>query len=123
MVTVEDVRAIAGPLPRSAPAMVRDQLKFRVGRIVYLAVSRDETLLGFGFPREERAALVASEPDKFLMPLDSDLRYRWCRARLAALDRDELEELIVDSWRMVVPKFVAAAYLAGAGPPGRPPRP
>jgi hypothetical protein len=123
MVTVEDVRAITGPLPRSAPAVVRDQLKFRVGRIVYLAVSRDETLLGFGFPREERAALVASEPGKFLMPLDSDLRYRWCRARLAALDRDELEELIIDSWRMVVPKFVAAAYLAGAGPDGRGPRP
>ena len=62
MVTVEDVRAIAGPLPRSAPAMVRDQLKFRVGRIVYLAVSRDETLLGFGFPKK----LSQSGPIYFL---------------------------------------------------------
>jgi hypothetical protein len=118
MVTVEDVRAIAGPLPRSAAGMVRDRLKYRVGKIVYLALSRDETTLGFGFPKEERDALVASAPDKFFLPTGGDLRYHWCCAWLAALERDELEELILDAWRMVAPKTVVAAYLAA-----RPPRP
>jgi hypothetical protein len=110
MVTIEDVRAFASTLPRSYEVLVRDRVKFRVGRIVYVAFSRDETQMGFGFPREEREALVASEPDKFLMPAKSDLRYQWVEARLEALDVDEMRELVLDAWRMCVPKRVAAEY-------------
>jgi hypothetical protein len=109
VVTIDDVREVAGPLPRSYEVIVRDRVKFRVGRIVYLAFSRDETQMGFGFPKEEREALVASDPEKFLMPRPSDLRYNWVEARLSALDRDEMRELVLDAWRMVVPKRVAAA--------------
>jgi hypothetical protein len=109
-VTIDDARAIAATLPRSYEALVRDRAKFRVGRIVYAAFSRDETIMGFGFPRDEREALVASEPDKFLMPRQSDMRYQWVCVRLDAIDVDELRELLVDAWRMCVPKKVAAAY-------------
>jgi len=109
-VTIDDARAIASTLPRSYEAVVRDEVKFRVGRLVYAAFSADDTIMGFGFPREERAALVAAEPDKFLLPRPSDMRYRWVCVRLAAIDVDELRELLVDAWRMCVPKKVAAAY-------------
>src|SRR5215475_8727119 len=110
VVTIEDVRAVASTLPRAYEALVRDRVKFRVGRIVFLAFSRDETIMGFGFPKEERAALVAAEPDKFLMPGQSDLRYHWVHVRLAAIDQAEMRELVLDAWRMCVPKSVAAAY-------------
>jgi hypothetical protein len=120
MVTIDDVRSFAMGLPRSTEALVRDRVKFRVGRIVYLAFSRDETVMGFGFPKEEREALVRSEPDKFLMPGRSDLRYHWVEARLAALDEVEMRELVLDAWRMVVPKRVAAEFEARGGEP-RPP--
>ena len=110
MVSIDDVRAIAEPLPRSYEVLVRDQVKFRVGQIVYLAFSRDETIMGFAFPKEERDALIEAEPEKFLLPATSDLRYRWVCVRLAAIDLDELRELVMDAWRMVVPKSVAAAY-------------
>lgn len=110
VVTIDDVRAAASRLPRSYEALVQDRVKFRVGRIVYLALSRDETLMGFGFPKEEREALVASDPHKFLMPLQSDMRYNWARVRLAAIDVAELSELVLDAWRMVVPKRVATAF-------------
>jgi hypothetical protein len=109
--TLEDVRRFAAPLPRSYEALVRDHVKFRVGSYVYLSVSPDESLLGFAFPKDERAALVAAEPDKFVMPLRSDERYNWVRARLAALDDDELHEIVLEAWAMVVPRRVAAAYL------------
>jgi hypothetical protein len=109
--TIDDVRALALRLPRSYEAVVRGRVKFRVGRIVYLAFSHDETLMGFAFPKEEREALVGSEPDKFLMPRPSDLRYQWCVVRLAAIDTVEMRELVLDAWRMVVPKKVAAAHL------------
>ena len=38
MVTIEDVRALASQLPRSYEVLVRDRVKFRVGRIVYLQI-------------------------------------------------------------------------------------
>jgi hypothetical protein len=108
---LDDVRRIALQLPRAYEAIVRDYVKFRVGRIVFASVSPDETLLGFGYPREQREALVAGNPGTFLMPVTSDLRYQWVRLRLAEIDPVELEELLVDAWRMCVPKKVAAEYL------------
>ena len=110
MVTIDEVRTLAISLPRTTEAFVRGRVKFRVGRIVYLAFSRDETLMGFGFPKEWREALVESEPDKFMLPRESDRRYNWAVVRLAAIDAEEMRELVIDAWAMVVPKKVSAAY-------------
>ncbi|MFL6160593.1 MAG: MmcQ/YjbR family DNA-binding protein [Jatrophihabitantaceae bacterium] len=123
MITVDEIRTIALGLPRTYEALVGERIKFKVGRIVYLSISPDETVLGFAFPKEERAALVAAEPAKFHMPVRSDERYNWVRVWLAALDEVELRELIVDAWCMAVPKSVAAQYfLTRAGQPVRPDR-
>ncbi len=113
MVTAAEVDRIASALPRTERYVLREYLKFRVGRLVYLSISPDETTIGFGFPKEERAALVAAEPEKFHLPRASDLRYHWVCGRLAALDGGEVRELVVDAWRMVVPKRVAIAHLGG----------
>jgi hypothetical protein len=110
VVTLDDARRIAADLPRSYEAFVRGHVKFRVGRIVYLAFSRDETLMGFAFPKEWRDALVESEPEKFLLPRPSELRWNWVVVRLAALEEQELHELVVDAWAFVVPQRVAAEY-------------
>lgn len=111
VVTINQVRGVAGDLPRSYEVLVRDRVKFRVGRLVYLAFSRDETMMGFAFPKEEREVLIASEPDKFLMPKKSDQRYNWVVVRLAAIDEQEMQEIVLQAWRMVVPKKVAAEHL------------
>ena len=108
MITVDDVRHITASLPRSYEVIVRDQIKFRVGRIVFVAFSRDETVMGVGFPKEERAAVVAAEPEKFMLPRTSDMRYNWIHVRLEAIDLQEVCELVIDAWRMCVPKKVAA---------------
>lgn len=108
MVTIEEVRSLALSLPRTTEAFVYGRVKFRVGRIVYLAFSHDETVMGFAFPREEREWLVGTEPEKFLMPTGGDLRWNWALVRLAAIDAAEMRELVFDAWRMVVPKSVAA---------------
>ena len=114
-VTIDDVRALALTLPRTTEALVRDRVKFRIGRIVYVAFSRDETLMGFGFLKEEREALVESEPDKFLMPKPSDMRYQWVVVRLAAIEEDEMRELVLDAWAMCVPKKVSREHFAKLG--------
>ncbi|MDT4916107.1 MAG: hypothetical protein QOH89_807 [Pseudonocardiales bacterium] len=113
MATLVDVRHIALSLPRAYEAMVRDYVKFRVGRLVFASVSPDESLLGFGFPKEARESLVASDPETFVMPVRSDLRYNWVRLRLPIVEPDELADLLVDAWQLCVPKSVAAAYHAG----------
>jgi hypothetical protein len=108
VVTLDDVRALAATLPRSTEAFIQGRVKFKVGRIVYLAFAKDETLMGFAYPKEEREALVGSDPEKFLLPRQSDMRYHWVVVRLEAIDHDEMRELVLDAWRMVVPKKVAA---------------
>ena len=111
MVTIDDVRELAVTLPRSYEVLVRDNVKFRVGRLVYLAFSRDEQIMGFAFPKEQREGLVTSEPEKFMLPSKGDMRYNWVHCRLPALARDEMREFVIDAWTMVVPKSVAGAYL------------
>jgi hypothetical protein len=116
VISVEDVRAVALSLPRAYEVLVQDRVKFRVGRIVFVAFSRDETIMGFGFPREERDALVGSDPATFLLPRRaSDLRYNWVEARVELLDALEMRELVVDAWRLCVPRRVAADYDAATG--------
>ena len=107
---MDEVRALAGTLPRATEVFVRGRIKFRVGRIVFLSFSRDGTLMGFGFPKEWREALVASEPDKFMLPRASDLRFNWAVVRLAQIDHEELRDLVLEAWAMVVPQKVSAAY-------------
>jgi hypothetical protein len=115
VVTADDVRTLALSLPRTTEHLIRDRVKFRVGKIVYVAISADETTMGFGFPKEERDALVASEPHKFALPRTSDLRYHWVHAYLAELDVTEMRELVTDAWLMVVPKRVGAEHLSRLG--------
>jgi hypothetical protein len=110
MITVDDVRAVAAELPRAYEVLVHDRVKWRVGAIVFVAFSHDETEMGFAFPKSDREMLVASDPDKFMLPGATDMRFHWVCARVEALDAVELRELVVDAWRMVVPKKVAAAY-------------
>ena len=111
MVTVDDIRAVVRDLPRSYEVLVRDRIKFRVGSYVYVAFSRDESTMGFAFPKEERADLVAARPEVFELPPTSDFRYHWVVARTDALDVEEMRELVLDAWRMVVPKKVAREHL------------
>jgi hypothetical protein len=112
VVTIDEVRAFAVTLPRSSEAFVRGRVKFRIGRIVYLSFSRDGSTMGFAFPKEWRDALVESEPEKFSLPSQSDLRYHWVHVDLAAIDAAEMRELVEDAWAFCVPKRVVEEYAA-----------
>jgi hypothetical protein len=124
VVTMDEVRAFAATLPRSSEAFVRGRVKFRIGRIVWLAFSKDGSTMGFAFPKEWRQALVDSEPEKFSLPSEHDLRYHWVHVDLVSIDEDEMRDLVEDAWAFCVPKTVAEQYAAAnalpAGP-GEPP--
>ena len=114
---MEEVCEFAATLPRAYEAFVRGRVKFRVGRIVFLAFSKDGTVMGFGFPKEWRAALVESEPEKFSLPSESDMRYHWVHVRLDAIDADEMRDLVENAWALCVPKRVAREYATAHGYP------
>jgi hypothetical protein len=112
---MDDVREFAGTLPRAYEAVVRGRIKFRVGRIVFVSFSKDGETMGFGFPKDWRATLVESEPEKFSLPSAGDMRYSWVHARLAALDEDEMRDLVENAWALCAPKGVVAEYVAARG--------
>ncbi len=111
MVTTAEVRTIAEKFPRSYEVLVRDRVKFRVGRIVWLALSRDETTMGFAFPKEEREPMISQRPETFLPPSTGDLRYNWIVAKMSGVALAEAEELLFEAWTMAVPKRVVREYL------------
>jgi hypothetical protein len=113
-ISVSDVRAVATALPRTTEGLVGGRVKFYVGRIVYVSFSRDETLMGFAFPRDWRTAAVETEPEKYVMPTGGDLRYNWLLVRMDAIDPPEMRDLVVDAWSMVVPQKVIDEFRAGA---------
>jgi hypothetical protein len=114
-VTVPEVQELARTLPRASEAWVRGRLKFRVGRIVFLAFSKDGSTMGFGFPKAWREALVESEPDKFSYPSESDMRYHWVHVRLDAIDAEEMRDLVENAWAMCAPKFLVEEYATAQG--------
>jgi hypothetical protein len=114
-VTVDEIRALAASLPRSCEAHVRGRVKFRIGRIVYLSLAPDGSTMGCGFPKEFREAAVAAEPEKFALPGEADMRFNWIHVRLAAIDADEMRELVEDAWARAVPRSVAREYAAAQG--------
>ena len=106
VVTADDVRAVGLGLPRAYERMVNRRWKLKVGQIVFTAFSRDETDMGFGFPKAERDGLIESDPETFFLPPPSDLRYQWVCAHLDRLEHDEMRELVIDAWRMCTPKML-----------------
>jgi hypothetical protein len=115
VVTIDEVREFALTLPRTSEGLVRGRVKFRIGRIVYLSLSRDGSTMGFAFPKELRVALVESDPAKFSLPSKSDMRYHWAHVRLDAIDEEEMRELVEDAWAFCVPKSVVEEYAASKG--------
>lgn len=118
MAVVDDVLPLGESLERSYVVTVRGRLKFRVGSIVYVAFSHDETVMGFAFPKQERADLVDNDP-RFHLPPESDMRFHWVHGSLPEIDASEARELVVEAWRMVVPQKLSRAYdLAHPDGPG-----
>jgi hypothetical protein len=104
--TSDEVRRVGLALPRAYERFVGGHWKLKVGQIVFAAFSKDEQLMGFGYPRAERDGLVDADPETFFLPPAKDLRYQWVCARLDRLDDAEMRELVVDAWRMCTPKML-----------------
>lgn len=111
MPDADDVRTIALSLPETQEKLAWGQPTFRVCGKVFAGLGDDDASMGVKCPVDERAELIASEPEKFFVRPGHDDGFAWLRVRLAALDDlDELRTILFDSWRQAAPRRLAAMY-------------
>jgi predicted DNA-binding protein (MmcQ/YjbR family) len=112
MATTADVRRICLSLPESSEVETWGHPTFRVGSKLFAGMGNDdepEPSVTFKADPEEREALLALG-DPWFVPAYVG-RHGWLGAHLVEdLDADELEELLVTSWRLIAPKRLVKAY-------------
>ncbi|MEV7876333.1 MmcQ/YjbR family DNA-binding protein [Streptomyces microflavus] len=116
-ITAADVRSAALSLPDTTEKLAWGQPTFRVAGKIFASLGDDETAMGVECPKEDRAELIAAEPEKFFLKEGHDDHYAWMRVRLAALeDAEELTAILADSWRQVAPCRLQAEHPELEGP-------
>lgn len=109
--TAADVRSAALSLPDTTEKLAWGQPTFRVAGKIFASLGEDDTAMGVKCPKEDRAELIATEPEKFFLKVGHDDHYAWLRVRLAALeDAEELAAILTDAWRQVAPRRLPAAH-------------
>ncbi|WP_416382332.1 MmcQ/YjbR family DNA-binding protein [Nocardia transvalensis] len=102
--TGDDVRAFALSLPQTSEQFLWEMPIFRVAGKLFLTLPESETSMAVRCPIADRDELVVAEPHKFWIAAH-EANNAWVRVRLSELeDRDELEAIVLDSWRQAAPR-------------------
>jgi hypothetical protein len=110
MVTEDDVRQIALSLPATTEKPYNRLPSFRVRNSLFLRIHElPDTLFLRCANLDERNELLKAEPGKFFITPHYD-GYPGILVRLSQVDRDEMTELVIESWRICAPKRLLAAY-------------
>jgi hypothetical protein len=111
MADAHDVRRLALALPETEERLAWGMPTFRVRGKIFAAPADDDASVGVKCPVDERAELIAAEPEKFFIRPGHDDNFAWVRVRLAALENaKELREILADSWRQAAPKRLAQEH-------------
>jgi hypothetical protein len=105
----EAVRRFGSGLPEVEEATSWGTPALRLRRKLLVRLRDDGETLALRVDPEERLALVHEQPEVFFVtPHYQD--YPFVLVRLAAVDPDELEELLTEAWLLSAPKRLAAAH-------------
>ena len=104
MVTEDDVRRVALSLPHTVEKPSYGTPGFRVKDRLFARIREEgDVLLVWVAGEGEKQGLIASDPAKFFTTPHYD-GHPSVLVRFAAIDVDELTELLTDSWRHRAPK-------------------
>jgi len=105
--TEDDVRRIALSLPATIEKPSYGMAGFRVGDTLFARIREraDGVLVVWVESEPEKEAMIAGEPDAFFTLPHYD-GYPIVLVRLAAVDEEELRELLTESWLTRAPKQV-----------------
>jgi predicted DNA-binding protein (MmcQ/YjbR family) len=107
---VARVREICLALPEAAEKSFGGHTSpaFRVRDKMFVMISEDRTAMTFKAAAGVQEALVGDDPERFYVPPYVGSK-GWVGARLDVdQDWDEIAELLVDSYRLIAPKRLAA---------------
>jgi hypothetical protein len=107
MVTEGDVRRLALGLPATTEKPSYGTPGFRVKDKLFARIREEGDVLAVWVDAGEKEALIAAEPDKFFTTPHYD-GHPMVLVRFSAVDVDELEELLTESWRLRAPAKLAA---------------
>jgi hypothetical protein len=106
--TEADVRTIALALPETEERPSYGTPGFRVKDRLFARIREEGVLLVWVGDEGEKDFLLRADPAKFFTTPHYD-GHPSVLVRLAAVGRDELAELLTDSWRVRAPKRLAAS--------------
>lgn len=110
MIDFAEVRALATALPETTEQLAwEDETTWRVRDKIFAMGTAESGTVALKATREDQAELVASRPGIFAVSPYVG-RYGWVSVTLAEVDPGEFAELLVDSWRLIAPKRLVAAY-------------
>jgi hypothetical protein len=101
--TWETVREIALALPGAEESTSYGTPAFKVGGKLFVRLHQSEPAIVVHVDQAERAMRMQADPNAFYIT-DHYLNYPWMLVRLSAVRREDLAELIEDSWRDQAPK-------------------
>jgi hypothetical protein len=115
MATIADVRRIALSLPETTEGSLYGTPGFRVkGKAFARLRDEDEVLVAWCADEGEKEALIATQPEVFFTLPHYD-GHPSVLVRLAAIDADELREVLIDAWRTRAPRRLLAVFDATHG--------
>ena len=112
--TWEDVLRLCGTLPEVEEATSFGTPALRLRGKLLVRLRDDGETLALRVDYEERLALVNEQPGVFFVTPHYQ-NYPFVLVRLAGVDPEELEELLVEAWLLSAPKRLAAAHPEVAG--------
>jgi hypothetical protein len=102
-VTFETVREIAQTLPGAAESTSYGTPAFKVKKKLFARQHQDGESLVIGVDFDQREEMMKGAPEKFYIT-DHYLNYPWMLVRMSKVNRDELRDLLMGSWRRVIGK-------------------
>jgi len=103
MATFEDVPALARDLPGAEESTSYGTPALKVRKKLFARLREEGDVLVVKVDRDERAALIESEPDVYFVTTHYE-NYGYVLVRLEAVERDQLREILIDSWRLAASK-------------------
>ncbi|MGZ8600667.1 MAG: MmcQ/YjbR family DNA-binding protein [Actinomycetota bacterium] len=108
------VSKLAMSLPEAEERPTWETITFRVRNKIFAMFADDRKAIWVKTTRDEQQALIAEDADTFFFPpyVGSS---GWVGVRFRTADRDELEELLVEAWRMTAPKRLVRSFDEAGG--------
>lgn len=103
------VKRLALSLPDVEERLTWEEPTFRVRNKIFAMFADERRAVWVKSTHDEQRALTAMDPDTFFVPPYVG-KSGWVGVRYRTVDAGELEELLIEAWRMTAPKRLVKSF-------------